>query len=182
MRTTAEFIKEGKHSIIYAFVLPKSENVLYTRPGFIWTSEYTLQYRLSSNVTFDEQEIVFQNLRKNETYLNIDYSQITSFMVKPVQRIGGIPYQTHLIEFYLKTSQIDLQVETRDVDHMLKLCLALQHQQIEVQDPCGIITVLIKTRNQQNGYYDHMLAHYRDLAKEFQLDLPRIRVDRIGES
>lgn len=178
MKTTNEFLKEAKLSIIYAFVQPKSESPLYTNPMFLWTSSGTLVYRLSCNIRFDQEEIVFENLRKNETYVSIDYTQIQKFLIKPVQRIHTAPYQTHHVEFFLKAPGIDVQVETKDIDHLLALCVAIHHKGITIQDPCDILKVMIKTRKEPNQYYEYMLKHYADYAKQYGLEHPRVKVDR----
>lgn len=178
MKTTNEFLKEAKKSIIYAFVQPKSESPLYTNPMFIWTSGETLVYRLSCNIRFDQEEIVFENLRKNETYIAVDYTQIQEFIIKPVQRIHKVPFQTHHVEFFLKAPGIDVQVETKDIDHLLDVCVAIHHKGIKVQDPCDIIKVMIKTRKEANGYYDYMVSHFSEYAKQYGLDHPRIRAER----
>ena len=178
MKTTETFMKDAKKYIIFAFLTPLEEDRLYTNPIFIPTSANTLCYHSSTNLQYNDATMVFKNLRKSQIYFSIDFSEIQSFKIKPVVRIGGIPYQTHLIELFIKTEMYNFQIETKDIDDVLKLCVYLHHKKIEIKDPCSIIKVLIRYRDQEGGYYQYMLEHYKEIAKKYHLDLPRIRVER----
>lgn len=177
---TDEFIKKAKKCIVYGFVLSKEKDLLYTKPSFIWSSMFTLIYQLSSNITFDDEEMIFQNLQKTQTYAAIEYEDIKEFKLLPVLRIGGMPYQTHLIELYIKTDTLDLQIESREHQDILSLCRIVHHMNIEIQDPCDVIKALLYTQKEESGYYDYMMEHYTNIAKKHQLDIPRISVYRKG--
>ena len=167
MMNINEFIQEAKRSIILANILPKGEHKIYQNPLFIQYSLTTITHNIKVNIVFDQDEMVIS-----------DYKELTYVKVSACERIYSIPHVQQLIVLHLKTKVLDMLIETKDTDYVLYLISAIHKKGIAIDDPYGIVQILLKTIKEEDGYYQYMNEHYREIAKKYDLDLPRISVYR----
>lgn len=175
---TEEFIKEAKRSILFANILPEDVNRAYANPLFLQYSMTTIMYNLKCNIIYNDHGMSIWDYFHKELYMTIDFSELQEVMVGACERIMGIPQTQQHVELYVKTRHVDMRIETKDCDHVLVMLHKIHKQGIEIQDPYEILKILLKTRKEKNGYYDYMLEHYHDIARKYDLDLPRISVYR----
>ena len=178
MMNINEFIQEAKRSIILANILPKGEHKIYQNPLFIQYSLTTITHNIKVNIVFDQDEMVISDFFSNETYATIDYKELTYVKMIACERIYSIPHVQQLIVLHLKTKVLDMLIETKDTDYVLYLISAIHKKGIAIDDPYGIVQILLKTIKEEDGYYQYMNEHYREIAKKYDLDLPRISVYR----
>lgn len=179
MKTT-DFIRLAKKYIIYANIIPKGEHRLYATPVVIQFAANTFRYLLMTRILYDDQEMIIYDYRGKAPYLTIAYQEIKEVEVSAAMRIVnlGIAGQQFHVVLHIVSSQGDFEIESCDEDHVLNILKSLHHLRVPIQDPHGILKIMIGTCKDPHGFYYYMIKNFSDIAKKYDLVNPRIDITR----
>lgn len=178
---TNDFIRKAKQFTIYANILPKGNHRMYATPLLFQYTINTMRFVLMARIMYDETELVIYDYQGTQPYLTIDYSEVTALSVSAAMRIvsaGRFPGQQFDVVLRIQCSQGDFEIETCDEDHALMICKYIHNQGVKIFDPYKITKIMIKTKNEPHGFYEYMIEHFSDIAKEHGLECPAIEVSR----
>lgn len=173
-----EFIKAGRMYILHAFLLLKGESKAYTSPFFIWASVPTLPYMLHTILEYDEQEIQFWDYQRKEPYLSISMCDVTEIALSIHARTAGRIHGSYYVVIQMKAALLDFEIETLDIFEVLHICKACKQKGVIIQDPYGVIGILMGAYKKRYVYQEFMERSFSSIADKYHIKYPVISYER----